>query len=127
MIERARATSLYAELEVDDMLQGLRSKPDASADLVIAADAMVYVAELAPVLAQAARVLSAGGLLAFTTETHDGKGVILGEGLRYAHSADHVRISVEGAGLTLSHLDDLSARNEDNVPAPGLVVVASKA
>jgi predicted TPR repeat methyltransferase len=127
MIEKARLTSLYAELEVDDMLQGLRSKPDTSADLILAADAMVYVAELAPVLAQAARVLSGGGLLAFTTETHDGEDVILGEGLRYAHSADCVRASVEAAGLTLSHLDDLSARNEDNVPAPGLVVVATKA
>ena len=60
---------------------------------------MVYVADLAPVLAEAKRVLVSGGLLAFTTETHDGDGVILGEGLRYAHGADHVRASVEAAGL----------------------------
>jgi predicted TPR repeat methyltransferase len=52
--------------------------------------------------------------------------VLLGEGLRYAHSATYVRASVDAAGLKLSHLDNLSARNEDNVPAPGLVVVASK-
>ena len=50
MIEKARATGLYAELEVDDMLQGLRSKPETSAELILAADAMVYVADLAPVL-----------------------------------------------------------------------------
>jgi hypothetical protein len=37
-----------------------------------------------------------------------------------------VHAAVEGAGLKLSHLDDLSARNEDNVPAPGLVAVATK-
>ena len=126
MIEKARATGLYAELEVDDMLRGLRSKPDASADLILAADAMVYVADIAPVLMEAARVLVPGGLLAFTTETHDGEDVILGGGLRYAHSAAHVRAAVEGAGLALSHLDDLSARNEDHIPAPGLVVVATK-
>ena len=46
MIERARATGHYAALEVADMAQGLRGKPDASADLVLAADAMVYVADL---------------------------------------------------------------------------------
>ena len=126
MIEKARATGLYAELEVDDMLRGLRSKPDASADLILAADAMVYVADIAPVLVEAARVLVPGGLLAFTTETHDGEDVILGGGLRYAHSTAHVRAAVEGAGLALSHLDDLSARNEDHAPAPGLVVVATK-
>src|ERR1700684_3079364 len=50
MIERARVTGLYAELEVADMLAGLRGKPDASADLILAADAMVYVADMLPVL-----------------------------------------------------------------------------
>jgi predicted TPR repeat methyltransferase len=126
MIEKARLTGLYAELEVGDMVTGMRSKPEASAELILAADAMVYVADLVPVLAQAQRVLVPGGVLAFTTETHDGEGVILGGGLRYAHSADHVRASVEAAGLTLSQLEDRSARNEDNFPVPGLVVVAAK-
>ena len=108
------------------MVEGLRSKPDTSANLVLAADAMVYLADLAPVLAEAKRVLVFGGVLAFTTETHDGEGVIIGEGLRYAHSADYVRASVEAAGLNLSQLEDRSARNEDNLPVPGLVVVAAK-
>jgi predicted TPR repeat methyltransferase len=126
MIEKARATSLYAELEVDDLLHGLRRKPDAGAELILAADAMVYVADLVPVLAEAARVLAPGGLLAFTTETHDGEGVILGGGLRYAHGADHVRMSVEAAGLEVSLLEHRSARNEDNMPVPGLVAVATK-
>src|SRR5258705_9256994 len=127
MIDRARATGHYADLEVADMAQGLRGKPDASADLILAADAMVYVADLAPILFEAQRVLMSGGLVAFTTETHDGEGVQLGEGLRYAHSEACVRASVEAAGLKLAHLDNLSARNEENVPAPGLVVVATKA
>ena len=126
MVERARATGLYAALEVDDMRQGLRSKADASADLILAADAMVYVADLAPLLAEAKRVLAAGGLLAFTTETHAGEGVIIGEGLRYAHGAAYVRASVEAAGLKLSLLENRSARNEDNSPVPGLVAVATR-
>jgi predicted TPR repeat methyltransferase len=126
MIEKARDTSLYAELELDDLLHGLRRRPDASAELVLAADAMVYVADLVPVLAEAARVLVAGGLFAFTTETHDGEGAILGAGLRYAHGADHVRASVASAALNLSQLEHRSARNEDHRPVPGLVVVAAK-
>ena len=126
MIERARATGLYAELEVADLLQGLRGRRDASADLILAADAMVYVADIAPVLVEAARVLADGGLLAFTAETHSGEGVILGAGLRYAHAAEYVRAAVEAAGLTMSLLEDRSARNEDHVPVPGLVVVAAK-
>ena len=66
------------------------------------------------------------GLLAFTLETHRGEGVILGEGLRYAHGAAYVRRSIEDAGLALSLLENSSARNEDNTPVPGLVVVAAR-
>jgi predicted TPR repeat methyltransferase len=126
MIERARATGLYAELAVEEMVQGLSGRPNASADLILAADAAVYLPDLAPLLREAARVLAPGGLLAFTTETYNGEGVILGEGLRYAHSAAHVRAAIAAAGLTLSRLEDLSARNEDNAPVPGLVAVATK-
>jgi predicted TPR repeat methyltransferase len=126
MIERARGTGFYAQVEVSEMVEGLRSKPDASADLILAADAMVYLSDLAPVLREAKRVLAAGGLLAFTVETHDGGGVILGEGLRYAHAAAHVREAVAASGLTLSLLEHRSARTEDNIPVPGLVAVATK-
>jgi predicted TPR repeat methyltransferase len=126
MIERARATALYAELEVADMVQGLQNRPDDSADLVLAADAMVYLSDLSTVLNEARRVLVAGGVLAFTVETHNGEGVIIGDGLRYAHGAGYVRAGVAAAGLRLAHLEDLSARNEDNMPVPGLVVAAVK-
>lgn len=58
MIKEARATNLYAELEVADMIEGLRGKSDASANLVVAADAFVYLSDLAPVLGRARRVLA---------------------------------------------------------------------
>jgi predicted TPR repeat methyltransferase len=126
MIEKARATGLYAQLEVADMVRGLADQPDDSADLILAADTVIYLHDLTPLLREVARVLAPGGLFAFTTETHGGEGVILGRGLRYAHGAPYVRAVVASAGLILSRLDDLSARNEDNVPVPGLVVVIER-
>src|SRR6202158_5113466 len=36
MIERTRATGFYAQLEVAEMVQGLRGRPETSADLVLA-------------------------------------------------------------------------------------------
>src|SRR6201993_4129088 len=122
MIEQARATGLYAELEVNDMVEGLRSKPDASANLLLAADAMCYVSDIAPVLAEARRVLAPGGVFAFTLETHRGEGVVLGVGLRYAHAAEYVRGQILAAGLAVAHLEQASPRNEDNEPVQGLVV-----
>jgi len=126
MIKEARATELYAELEVADMIEGLRGKPDASANLIVAADAFVYLSDLAPVLSEASRVLVSGGVLAFTLETHDGSGIVLGAGLRYAHSAEYVRGALAKAGLKLLTLEPASPRNENNEPVRGLVVVAEK-
>ena len=126
MVEEARATGLYEELEVDDMVAGLSSKAEASADLVLAADAFVYVPQLAPALTQVQRVLAPGGLVAFTVETHDGDGVVIGAGLRYAHAAEYLRKTIAGVGLKLVHLEQASPRTENNEPARGLVVVATK-
>lgn len=126
MIKEARATNLYAELEVADMIDGLRGKDDASANLVVAADAFVYLSDLAPVLNEARRVLAAGGVLAFTLETHDGRGIVLGEGLRYAHAAEYVRDAIAKAALKLLTLEPASPRIENNEPVRGLVVVAEK-
>jgi predicted TPR repeat methyltransferase len=127
MIEQARAGGLYAALELDDMTAALQRTSDASADLVLSADAMVYVGELAPVLDEVERVLLSGGLLAFTVETHDGANVIVGEGLRTAHSADYIRTAIAAAGLILMHLAPASPRIDRGIPVRGLVVVASKA
>jgi predicted TPR repeat methyltransferase len=126
MIEKARATGLYARLQVTDMLQGLRTTPDSGVELVLSADAMIYVADLFPILKEASRVLSSGGLLAFTLERHDGDGFIMGEGMRYAHSASYVRASIEAAGLAVLRLEQQSTRYERGVPVPGLVIVAEK-
>jgi predicted TPR repeat methyltransferase len=127
MIERAQATGLYARLDVIDMLQGLRGEEAATADLVMAADAFVYVPQLEPLLREAARVLSPQGVLAFTVETHSGTGVILGRGLRYAHSTDYLHGAVGDAGLTMAAITSASTRTEAGEDVPGLVVTASKA
>jgi predicted TPR repeat methyltransferase len=126
MLEKARETGLYAELEVADMVEALRSKPDASANLILAADAMCYVSDIAPVLREAARVLTPGGVFAFTLETHRGDGVVIGEGLRYAHAAEYVRAQIVAARLAVAYLEEASPRMEDNAPVPGLVAVATK-
>ena len=126
MIERARATGLYAEVDVAEIAEGLGRRPDASADLILAADVMTYVHDMAPLLAEVARVLAPGGLFALTVESHPGEGVVLGPGLRYAHGAACVRSLVAAAGLRLDRMEPGSSRTEAGTPVPGLVAVAAQ-
>jgi predicted TPR repeat methyltransferase len=126
MIAQARRKHLYSGLEVADLNEALEREQE-RADLIAAADAFVYLADLAPVCRAAARVLEPAGLFAFTTETHEGAGAVLGEKLRYAHSAGHVRAALEAARLSVLMLVRASPRTENAIPVPGLLVVAARA
>ncbi|ACE99429.1 Methyltransferase type 11 [Rhodopseudomonas palustris TIE-1] len=124
MIERSRATGVYARLAVTDLVQGLANEPPASAELILAADVLIYIQDVAPLLREAARVLPPGGLLAVTAETHAGDGVVLTAGLRFAQAESYLRAELERAGLVVALLQYASARNEKHTPLPGLVIVA---
>jgi predicted TPR repeat methyltransferase len=124
MIEKARLKGLYDRLEVAAAVR-LLAREDAEAfHLIVAADVFVYVADVEPVVVAAARVLAAGGLLAFTVETHAGGGVRLGPTLRYAHSADTVRSALAAAGLQVLDLSEAATRTEQGAPVAGLIAVA---
>jgi predicted TPR repeat methyltransferase len=124
MLAEARRGGLYARLAEGDLLAFLEREPAGTADLVVAADVLVYVADLAPVLAAAARALRPGGLLAMTLQSHPGDGVVLGEDARYAHGEATVRGAVAGAGLRLARLEAASTRRDRDADVPGWLAVA---
>jgi len=128
MVAAARAKKLYDRLETGDLVQFLAAEARAAQryDLILAADVFAYFSWLPAVISAAAKTLASGGLLAFTVETHAGDDVILGEKLRYAHGAAHVRSAVGRARLSLLTIEEASTRSEAGVPVPGLVVVARR-
>jgi predicted TPR repeat methyltransferase len=128
MIAQARRKGLYDRLAIEDIARFLADQTagNASFHLIIAADALTYIAGLDRIVGAVARVLAPKGIFAFTVETHSGEGVILGAKLRYAHGADHVRTAIAGAGLVLRHWAATSTRLENRVPVPGLLVVAER-
>lgn len=123
MLEKARALGLYAALEAGEMGAALGAMPAGGLDLVIAADALCYVGDLAPIFHAARAALASGGLFAFTLETHEGEGVLLRETLRYAHAEAYVRALAQDVGLDVVLLERASTRSEKSVPVPGLVGV----
>ncbi len=127
MIEEARRKALYDRLETGELLEFLAAEAAAGAryDLVLAADVLVYIADLTGLAAAVRGVLTPAGRFGFTVETHAGEGVLLGESLRYVHGAAHVRAAMAGAGLALAVLSEVSTRTEKGEPVPGLLGVAA--
>jgi predicted TPR repeat methyltransferase len=132
MVERARVklttagAPLYDKLAVAGLTSFLASRPDQSADLVIAADVFVYLGELSAVFAQSGRVLKRGGVLAFSVQSHAGDGVIVGDDRRFAHAESWLRQRLDEAKLSVIAVEPASTRQDRGVAVPGLLVVAQK-
>ncbi|MGY2052909.1 class I SAM-dependent DNA methyltransferase [Methylobacterium sp. JK268] len=126
MLAEARKLGRYAALHEGDLTGFLAGQPEASADLVLAADVFVYVRDLGPVFAQAGRVLAPDGLFAFTLQAHAGDGAVLGEDGRYAHAEALVREEAAAAGLAVLRLEPASTRRERGADVPGWLAVLGR-
>jgi predicted TPR repeat methyltransferase len=117
MIEKARARGIYHDLGVGDIetLTG-------AYDLIVAADTLVYLGDLAAVFAATAHGLSPEGVFLFTVESKDGEGFELGPKRRWRHSEAYLRRAADEAGLEVASLMTCSPRSEAGKPVPGLAV-----
>lgn len=126
MIAKARERGLYDALVVDDALAMVGREPPGSFDLIVAADALVYFGDLAPMFAAVGSPLTADGLFAFSVETCEGDGFQLEPTIRFAHSRAYVEATAREAGLRPLLIRSASTRREAGADAPGLVCVFEK-
>ncbi|CBS86451.1 tetratricopeptide repeat protein [Azospirillum lipoferum] len=129
MVEKARQRGLYDELGVGDVVEAMERAPGGW-DLLVAADVLVYIGDLAPVFAAAARALPTGGRFAATVERlADGSAeeFCLGATRRYAHAEAYVRRSAEEAGFAVRLMEPCAPRREKGVPVAGLLFVVERA
>ena len=127
MIAKARAKLVYQQLAVGGAVEALRAEPQAGLDLVLAADVLVYLADLTPLFAAAAAALEPSGILAFTVQScaEDAApaSYLLGSDNRFAHSDGHIRAVAAAQGLAVQLLERLAARQDAGRDVPGAVVV----
>ena len=121
MIEKARARGIYADLAVADIETFLESDGRLY-DLILAADTLVYLGDLARVFAGVRHRLKPDGFFLFTTEKAEGEGFELGPKRRWRHSEAYLRAAADAAGLDISGLMAASPRNEANMPVDGFAV-----
>lgn len=128
MLAEARAKGVYVDLRAADVVADLAAAPAAGLDLILAADVLCYLGDLAPVLAAAARALAPEGLLAFTVEWDgdEGAGWNLRESLRYAHGRGHVLAAASTAGLEVARMEAADLRRDRDETIRGLVVLLAR-
>nr|WP_295833795.1 tetratricopeptide repeat protein [uncultured Azospirillum sp.] len=133
MVEKARQRRLYDELTVGDVVEAMERTPSGW-DLLVAADVLVYIGDLVPVFAAAARALPPGGHFTATVErlpdepgVPAGESFLLGATRRYAHSEHFVRVTAEAAGFLIRLMEPCSPRREKGIPVPGLLFVVERA
>ena len=126
MLALARRKGVYARLVEAGIDAFLAGEPSGSADLCIAADVFIYLGPLDRVLDGMARVLRPGGRAAFTVQSHDGAGVVLGTDGRYAHADAHLAAAAAGAGFVDLAIHPAAVRRERGQDVPGRTVVARR-
>jgi predicted TPR repeat methyltransferase len=126
MLVQAGKRGVYDRLEEGDLLTPLNRAP-AAWDLILAADVLVYLGDLRPVFAGAARALKPGGLFAFTVERSADEGWALGPRGRFLHGEGYLREGAQAAGLAVAHLARAELRRERGDPVAGFVTVLERA
>jgi predicted TPR repeat methyltransferase len=119
MLEKARARRLYDALTVGD----IENLPATAAyDLVLAADTLVYLGDLGPVMRSVAGTLKPGGTFLFTVEKKDGEGFELGPKRRWRHSEPYLRALAEAQEFQIMGLVHCTPRLEAGHAVEGLAV-----
>jgi predicted TPR repeat methyltransferase len=124
MIEAARTRLCYDALAVADLEQALLEAGPAY-DLILAADTLVYLGDLASVFGSAAARLRPGGFFLFTVERGEA-GFALGEKRRYRHSEAYLRGEAERAGLQIAGFLECNPRTEAGAPVEGFAVALGR-
>ncbi|HEY4265006.1 MAG TPA: tetratricopeptide repeat protein [Micropepsaceae bacterium] len=125
MIEAARSRGIYDDLILGD-LENVLAAPGLSYDLILSADTMVYLGDLAPAFSGVARRLNPGGFYIFAVESKTGESWEQTPQNRFKHSEAYLR--EEGARAGLSFVDSMQTtlRFEADQPVPGLVAALRK-
>lgn len=126
MIAETARKGIYDNLQKAELVAALNARR-ADADLVTAADVLIYCGALPPVLAALVPALKAGGLVAFSLEAHDGEeAVFLRPSLRYAHGIEATRDALIVAGLEVLQFETAVLRMDRGAPITGILVLARK-
>jgi predicted TPR repeat methyltransferase len=128
MLAKAESKGHYDHLAQADLSMPLAASglfsgmPDHRADLVSAADVLMYLGNLDSVFVIALRLLGSKGLFAFSVEDADAQGdFVLRPSLRYAHSQTYIEGLCKRFGLDILAISKTIIRNDGGKPVSGIL------
>lgn len=113
MTHKARNNNIYDRLYVNDVIDGLESLKT-QFDLFISADVLIYIDDLTALFSSVKKHSVNNLLFIFSTEHTDGKGYILQETDRYAHSKNYILSVAAGSEFYLEYFAKTKLRKENN-------------
>jgi predicted TPR repeat methyltransferase len=125
MIEAARARGVYDDFVLGD-LETVLAEPGRRYNLILSADTMVYLGDLAPTFAGVMNRLAPGGFYIFAVESKTGEGWEQTPANRFRHSQSYLRAEAARAGLSFIDTMETVLRLEADEPVPGLVAALRK-
>ena len=127
LAEAAKRPGLYDALHEADLLAWLPGQ-QGRFDLIVAADVLLYLGDLRPVLTAIAGALAPGGLAAFSVEEAEAGGAphVLGAAMRYRHDPEATRRLAAEAGLAQRLFRRAVLRREHGADVAGVLFLFGK-
>ena len=109
MLSRSREKGVYAALHHAEVAAWLKTD-DTRYDLITAAEVVIYLGDMAPIMPLIARRLAPGGRFIFSTERAEQERVVLEKTGRYAHSRAGIEADAAAAGMSVEMVGKVELR-----------------
>lgn len=126
MLAQADKLQTYDALVYDELLHYLSATPNATFDLIVAADVLVYLGALETLFERVHAHLQNDGIFAFSVEESTQEPVRLNPNQRYAHSAAYLRQLAQRTHFEVLSLERHAGRQEAADAVISLIVVLRK-
>ena len=123
MLAQAAKRGGYTELARAEAVTYLEATPNRF-DLIFAADSLIYLGDLGPLMRAAADALVPGGMMALSIEVAAGEDFILQPSGRFAHSLDYLKTTA--TDFVILETMDCNIRLEAGRPVTGLYVIMER-
>ncbi len=124
MIAIAKEKNIYNQLKIIDVKEALTEFHHL--DLILAADVFTYIGKLDIIMKSVTHALNMKGIIAFSVEKTDTNPFILQKTARYAHNVAYIDKLAKQNNLSIIHQEQITLRQQFNLPVIGYLFVLQK-